>query len=131
MAMTTDERQALIERLRAKEAQIRRVGTAAADHHNEDIQNAGKSHLRFADDIRDILVLAHANGWHDIAGALKEAEAETARTIADIVGARASDMMGTAHPRFDEESRKEIARLEALISRIRAASLIAEQREGK
>lgn len=75
---------------------------------------------------------ALAARWQDIASALKEAEAEIARTISDIVGARASDMMGTAHPRFDEESRKEIARLEAVVARIRAAGrspIIAEERK--
>ena len=53
--------------------------------------------------------------------ALQEAETEVAEIKKNIIEVRAGAYQGIAHPRFDEESQKELARLEAMLGRIRLA----------
>jgi hypothetical protein len=60
--------------------------------------------------------------------AAKEAEKEVAETITDLVGCRADNTNGVADARFDDVSQKELARLEAVHGRIKAAIAKAEGR---
>lgn len=57
----------------------------------------------------------------DLVAALREAETEVAEIKKNIIEVRAENYRGVAHPRFDAESQKELARIEAMLGRIRAA----------
>jgi hypothetical protein len=57
----------------------------------------------------------------DMLTVLREAKVEIEQVKADIIGARGDNFMGSAHPKFDPISAQELARIEALLSRINAA----------
>lgn len=63
----------------------------------------------------------------ELLAALKEAEREVAEIKQNIVEVRAANQGHTAHPGIDVVSQKELARLEAMHGRIRAAIAKATQ----
>lgn len=61
--------------------------------------------------------------------ALGATRAEVAEILKNIIECRAANFVGVAHPRFDEESQKEIARLEALLRKADGALQQGEKLE--
>jgi predicted translin family RNA/ssDNA-binding protein len=57
----------------------------------------------------------------DALASLQECRNEIAELVRDIIGARAANIAGSGHRRFDEASQKELARMEAILGRADAA----------